>query len=158
MNEKFQEDCLEILATRARKGDISRRRFTQLAVALLGTAAVGLRGTPVLAQSGELVFVNWGGDAMTAYDAAFGQSFKSDTGVVVKLDGSGPTEGAIKAQVESGNPTWDIVDADPFSAEALGKQGLMEPIDYSVVDRDKMRAGFGWDHAASTYFLSLIHI
>lgn len=156
MNEKFQEDCLEILATRARKGDISRRRFTQLAVALLGTAAVGLRGTPVLAQSGELVFVNWGGDAMTAYDAAFGQSFKSDTGVVVKLDGSGPTEGAIKAQVESGNPTWDIVDADPFSAEALGKQGLMEPIDYSVVDRDKMRAGFGWDHAASTYFYSYV--
>ena len=156
MHGKFQEDCLEILAARARKGEISRRRFTQLAVGLLGTTAIGLRGTPVLAESGALVFVNWGGDAMTAYDSAFGQPFQKDTGVVVKLDGSGPTEGAIKAQVESGNPTWDIVDADPFSAESLGKQGLIEPIDYGVVDRGKMRKGFGWEHSASSYFYSYV--
>ncbi len=156
MNEKFQEDCLEILASRARKGDISRRRFTQLAVALLGTSVLGLRGIPVLAESGKLVFVNWGGDAITAYDAAFGKPFQADTGVVVKQDGSGPTEGAIKAQVESGNPTWDIVDADPFSAETLGKQGMITPIDYEVVDRGKMREGFVWEHSASAYFYSYV--
>lgn len=156
MNDKFQEDCIDILATRARRGDISRRRFTQLAIALLGTTALSVKGTPVLAADGRLVFVNWGGDAITAYDQAFGKPFMADTGIEVKQDGSGPTEGAIKAQVESGNPTWDIVDADPFSAEALGKQGLMEPIDYSVVDRSKMREGFGWDYAASAYFYSYV--
>lgn len=156
MNDKFQEDCLEILATRARKGEITRRRFTQLGVALLGASAIALRGTPVLADSGKLVFVNWGGDAMTAYDSAFGKPFQESTGVVVQQDGSGPTEGAIKAQAESGNPTWDIVDADPFSAESLGKQGLMEAIDYDVVDRDKMREGFGWEYSASAYFYSYV--
>ena len=156
MNDKFQEDCLDILATRARRGEISRRRFAQLATTLLGTSALGLNGMSALADTGRLVFVNWGGDAVSAYDTAFGKPFQADTGIAVKQDGSGPTEGAIQAQFESGKPTWDICDADPFSAETLGKKGMMEPIDYDVVDRSKMREGFGWDHAASAYFYSYV--
>lgn len=156
MHGPFERDCLEILATRANRGEISRRRFGQLAAALLGTTALGLKGAPALAQSGELVFVNWGGDANTAYDEAYGKPFAAETGVTVKQDGSGPTEGAIQAQFESGKPAWDIVDADPFSAQALGKKGMMEPIDYAVVDKGKMRDGFGWEFAASSYFYSYI--
>jgi putative spermidine/putrescine transport system substrate-binding protein len=156
MNDHFESDCVEILAEKARRGEISRRRFTQLGAALLGTTALAARGTPVLAQSGELVFVNWGGDAVTAYDKAYGQAFEAETGTKVLQDGSGPTEGAIQAQFESGKPAWDIVDADPFSAETLGKKGMMEPIDYAVVDRSKMREGFGWEYAASSYFYSYI--
>ncbi|MGB7285517.1 MAG: ABC transporter substrate-binding protein [Salaquimonas sp.] len=156
MNDKFQQDCVEILASQARNGKVSRRQFTQLAATLMGATALSLKGLPVLADSGKLVFVNWGGDAMTAYDKAFGAPFKAATGVEVKQDGSGPTEGAIKAQVESGKPAWDIVDADPFSAQALGKKGMMEKIDYNVVDRTKMRDGFGWEYAASAYFYSYV--
>ncbi|MBP0588063.1 hypothetical protein J8J22_23665, partial [Mycobacterium tuberculosis] len=74
----------------------------------------------------------------------------------VKMDGSGPTEGAITAQFKSGKPSWDLMDIDPFSGITLGKQGMLEPIDYAIVDRKKMRPGFGWDHAASTYFFSYI--
>ena len=155
MNGPFQRDCLQILADRAARGQISRRDFTTGLALLLGTAATGLPGA-ARAQSGQLVFVNWGGDAGTAYDAAYGQGFAAETGISVLQDGSGPTEGAIAAQFESGAPAWDIVDADPFSAEALGKKGMMEPIDYSVVDRGKMRPGFGWDHSASSYFYSYI--
>ncbi|WP_109464186.1 ABC transporter substrate-binding protein [Albibacillus kandeliae] len=156
MKDKFEQDQIEILAERARSGLISRRRFTQLAVALMGGAAVAAKGTPVLAEDGQLVFVNWGGDAGTAYDTAYGVPFREATGITVKQDGSGPTEGAIAAQFQSGSPSWDIVDADPFSAETLGKKGMMEPIDYSVVDKSKMREGFGWEYSASTYFFSYI--
>ncbi|MGB7268958.1 MAG: ABC transporter substrate-binding protein [Albidovulum sp.] len=156
MHEKYTEDCLELLKDRANKGEISRRRFTQLAVGLLGTTALSLKGMPVLAADGEMVFVNWGGDAVTAYDTAFGQAFLAETGITVKQDGSGPTEGAMQAQFESGKPSWDLVDADPFSAQALGKKGMMEPIDYSIVDKGKMREGFGWEYAASTYFYSYV--
>ena len=110
----------------------------------------------LFAQAKELVLVNWGGDAITAYDKAYGEPFKAETGITVKEDGSGPTEGAIAAQFKSGKPTWDLVDADPFSAMALGKQGMIEPIDYTIVDKTKFREGFGWEHAASTYFFSYI--
>ncbi len=154
MNEPFQQDRLGRLADRARSGEISRRRFAQIAVALLGTSALAARGTPVLAQSGELVVVNWGSDAVTAYDKAYGQTVEAETGVKVLHDGSGPTEGATKAQFESGKPASDLVDADPFSAKTLGKKGMMEPIDYNVVDKSRMREGFGWEYAASSCFLS----
>lgn len=153
--DDFAQDQLEILADKARAGKISRRGFTQMAVALLGTTAL-VRGTPALADDGQLVFVSWGGDAVDAYDDAYGKPFEAETGTRVRQDGSGPTEGAIKAQYESGNPTWDIVDADAFSAQSLGKQGMMEPIDYDVVDKSKTREGFGWDYAASSYFFSYI--
>ncbi|VDC22334.1 ABC transporter substrate-binding protein [Pseudogemmobacter humi] len=155
MNGPFQRDQLEILAGKAKRGQISRRDFNTGLALLLGTSALGL-GSRAEAQAKELVLVNWGGDAGTAYDKAYGQPFQAATGVVVKQDGSGPTEGAIQAQVESGKPTWDLVDVDPFSAEALGKKGMMEPVDYAVVDRSKFREGFGWEYAASTYFFSYI--
>ena len=115
MHEHFLKDQVEILKLRAARGEISRRGFTRMAAALLGTTALGLRGTAALAQSGELVFVNWGGDAGAAYDEAYGKPFLAEAGITVKQDGSGPTEGAIAAQFESGKPAWDIVDADPFS-------------------------------------------
>ena len=117
---------------------------------------MALRSTGALAADKQLVLVNWGGDAIKAYDQAFGQPFFKETGIEVKEDGTGPTEGAIAAQFKSGKPTWDLVDADPFSAISLGKQGMIEPIDYKIVDKSKMRPGFGWDYAASTYFFSYV--
>src|SRR5690606_41051530 len=50
----------------------------------------------------------------------------------------------------------DVCSSDLFSAETLGKKGMMEPIDYNIVDKSKMREGFGWEYGASTYFFSYI--
>ncbi|MEA2779893.1 MAG: putative spermidine/putrescine transport system substrate-binding protein, partial [Rhodospirillaceae bacterium] len=144
MNDAFQKDCLEILADKLSRGQISRRSFAKVAALLLAGAPVALKSSIAAADSKQLVLVNWGGDAIKAYDAAYGQPFLKETGITVKEDGSGPTEGAIAAQAKSGKPTWDLVDVDPFSALTLGKQGMMEPIDYKVVDKSKMRPGFGW--------------
>ena len=156
MNGPMQRDALDILQTRLKRGQISRRDFTTGLALLLGSSAIGMRGTPAMAQDKALVLVNWGGDAGPAYDEAYCKAFLEATGITVKQDGSGPTEGAIAAQIESGKPAWDIVDVDPFSAEALGKKGMMEPIDYAVVDKAKMREGFGWEYSASSYFYSYI--
>ena len=156
MNDAFQKDCLDILAGKVERGEISRRRFTQLAAMLLAGAPFALRAGSASAADQQLVLVNWGGDAIKAYDQAYGQPFLKETGITVKEDGTGPTEGAIAAQFKSGKPTWDLVDADPFSAISLGKQGMIEPIDYTIVDKSKMRPGFGWDYAASTYFFSYV--
>ena len=156
MNDAFQKDCLDILAAKVEGGEISRRRFAQLAALLMAGAPFALRAGSARAADKDLVLVNWGGDAIKAYDKAYGQPFEKATGITVKEDGTGPTEGAITAQYKSGKPTWDLVDADPFSAISLGKQGMIEPIDYKIVDRSKMRPGFGWDYAASTYFFSYV--
>ena len=156
MTNDTRKQALETLSARAVRGEISRRQFTQLAGLALAGAPMLLRSSGAFAQAKELVLVNWGGDAITAYDAAYGQAFTKDTGIVVKMDGSGPTEGSIAAQFKSGSPTWDLVDVDPFSAITLGEQGMLEPIDYTIVDKTKFREGFGWEYAASTYFFSYI--
>ncbi len=156
MNEAFQLDCLERLTARAAQGGIDRRRFTQLAGALLAGLPAALRVTAANAAAKQLVFVNWGGDATKAYTDAYGKAFQQATGIAVRQDGSGPTEGGITAQFKSGRPSWDIVDADPFSAISLGKQGMIETIDWGVVDRGKIRPGFVWDYAASSYFYSYV--
>ena len=154
MNTHFQNDLAEILKERAAKGQISRRQMLQGFAALMGTTALGAGAAR--AQEGRLVFVNWGGDALDAMDEAFGTPFTEETGIEVLYDGSGPTEGAITAQVQGGNPTWDLVDADPFSSQALGRKGLMEPIDYDIVDEAKQREGFGWEYSSSCYFYSYV--
>ena len=156
MTSDFKKQALESLSGRAMRGEISRRQFTQLAAVLLAGTPALLRSGGAFAQAKDLVLVNWGGDAITAYDAAYGEPFTKETGIVVKMDGSGPTEGAIAAQYKSGSPTWDLVDVDPFSAITLGAQGMLEPIDYTIVDKSKMRPGFGWEYAASTYFFSYV--
>jgi putative spermidine/putrescine transport system substrate-binding protein len=156
MTNDTRKQAMDSLVHRASRGEISRRQFVQLSALVLAGGPMLLRGSDAFAQAKELVLVNWGGDAITAYDAAYGKPFTEATGIVVKMDGSGPTEGAIEAQFKSGSPTWDLVDVDPFSAITLGEKGMLEPIDYSIVDKGKMRPGFGWDYAASTYFFSYV--
>ena len=156
MHKYFQKDCADILVTKLRDGSISRRTFVTGLGLLAGTSALGLGIGRVEAAADELVFVNWGGDAITAMDKAFGKPFTEATGIPVKFDGSGPTEGAIAAQAKGGKPAWDLVDCEPFSAQSLGKKDVMEAIDYNVVDRAKTRSGFGWEYAASAYFYSYV--
>lgn len=155
MNGSYQKDCAAILLHKAASGAISRRRFTQ-AVGALFALPLAMRANLTFAQAKQLVLVNWGGDAMDAYAKAYGEPFEQETGIAVKMDGSGPTEGAVLAQVQSGSITWDVMDIDPFSAITLGKQGVVQPIDYAIVDRSKFRDGFGWDHATSAYFFSYV--
>ena len=155
-HDHFKKDCAEILSQRLKSGEISRRQFTNGLALLFGASALGLSGKSAHADSGRLVYCNWGGDAIDAMAAAFGKPFTAETGIEVLFDGAGPTEGAVKAQAESGKPAWDLVDMEPFSATSLGKQGLMEPIDYSIVDRALMRPGFGDEFWASTYFYSYV--
>ncbi len=155
MNNRHQQDCLEMLLAQAEAGRISRRRFVMAAGALLALP-VALRANLTYAQAKELVLVNWGGDAITAYSKAYGEPFEKETGIPVKMDGSGPTEGAVTAQAKSGKITWDLLDIDAFSAITLGGQGYLEPIDTAVVDISKSRPGFVWDYALSTYFFSYV--
>ena len=155
MQGNFRKDCADILSQRLSKGQISRREFATGLAMLMGAGTLGL-SSRVEAASGQLVYVNWGGDAIDAMMEAFGKRFMEETGIKVVYDGAGPTEGAIKAQAETGSPTWDACDCEPFSANTLGKQGMMTPIDYNIVDRSKMREGFGWEYAASTYFYSYV--
>ncbi|HWT98309.1 MAG TPA: ABC transporter substrate-binding protein [Terriglobales bacterium] len=133
---------------------ITRRK----ALALTGAAIAA----PIILRSGragagvELVMANWGGDAIPNFKAAFADPFEKETGIKVTIDGSGPTDGKIKAMVESGNVTWNVCDADSFTSQDLGSKGLLEEIDYSIVDANKVRPGQALKYGCASYIYTYV--
>jgi putative spermidine/putrescine transport system substrate-binding protein len=116
---------------------VSRRSFLKGAAG--GALAVGSPAVITSAQAqSRVIYVNtWGGSWTAAEDAAFFKPFTKETGITVRT--VAPVSYAkLKAQVQSKNYEWDVTaisEADWLRAE---NEGLVEPIDWSVVDKSKL--------------------
>ena len=123
-----------------------KRLLTGLAAGLLMTGA---------AVAQEMVFTSWGGTTQDAQKEAWAVPFETEAGVKVLQDG--PTDyGKLKAMVESGSPTWDVVDVEMDFAIKAAKDGLLEPIDFTVVPRDDLDPRFTTDHAVGSFYYSFV--
>lgn len=80
------------------------------------------------APSGEVVVVSWGGSYQAAQREAYWQPFASETGINV-IEAESPEHARIKAQVDSGQPEWDLVTTGLSALLELGPE-YFEPIDY----------------------------
>jgi putative spermidine/putrescine transport system substrate-binding protein len=154
MRSRQEAHALELIDG-YRSGHVSRRRFLE-ACALLGIApaALGLAGTARAAE--EIVIANWGGDAERAEGEGWGKPFTADTGIGVKIDGSGPMPGNIRAMVDAKDVKWDVAEIEVFMAIDLGRQGLLEPIDYSIVDKTKVHPGYALEYGVCNYTYSTV--
>jgi putative spermidine/putrescine transport system substrate-binding protein len=124
---------------------------TKLAIALL-TAAIGMAG-PAAAE--DMVFTSWGGTTQDAQKTNWADSFTETTKINVTQDG--PTDyGKIKAMVEAGNVTWDVVDVEGDYAVQAGKAGLLEKLDFSVIDKSKLDARFVTDYSVGSFYYSFV--
>ncbi|MCW2882786.1 MAG: extracellular solute-binding protein [Sphaerisporangium sp.] len=87
----------------------------------------------------NLTFVSYGGVYQKGQQDAAVDPFAKESGAQVLQDG--PTDYAkVKAQVDSSNVTWDVVDSDAIWSQAqCGK--LLQPLDYSIIDKSKVPAG-----------------
>ena len=139
--------------TLARRGGWSRR---QMLAALAGAAGAGLGPQAAKAKATELVFASWGGDEIKSLTRAFGKSYEAATGTTIVFDGTGPTEGAIRTMVDSGDANWDLCDADGFTALRLGASGHLSAIDYKTVDPAKIMPPFAFTHGAGGYAYSYV--
>lgn len=155
-DKEFVADCLSLLKQRTEGTVVHRRRFLS-ALAVLGAAPLALRFTPAHAASNELVIVNWGGDAVPAFEKAWTGPFMQtheDTEVIV--EGAGPSSGKIKAMVESGAVVWDACDRNLPASLELGQQGLLEKVDWSIVDPEKLRDIHRTDWGVGSYLYSFV--
>lgn len=88
-----------------------------------------------------LTFVSFGGVYQEAQRKAWLEPYTELTGVQFTED-ENSSNATIKAQVESGQVTWDVVDVgNDFGLEA--NQDLLEPLDYSLIPRDEMNQELG---------------
>ena len=135
--QSFQEDCAALLQARLARGEIDRRKFLTLAGALGITAMAGRHAHAQGAK--EVVLVNWGGVANDGFGNHYGKPFEArNPGVKTVMDSSGPSAGKIRAMVESKKVNWDLCDSSAGSSILLGEQGLLEPVDYSIVKKDDL--------------------
>lgn len=123
---------------------------------ILGAAGLALARPGAGSAAGrDLVFTSWGGTTQDAQKKAWVDPFQKSAGIRVRLDG--PTDyGKLKAMVESGNVSWDVVDVEGDFAVAAAQQGLLEPIDFSVVDRSKLDPRFTSDHFVGSFYYSFV--
>jgi len=106
------------------------------------TATAALAGPVIvtdrtIAQTRTIYVNTWGGSWTAAEEAAFFKPFTEQMGIRVRT--VAPVSYAkLKAQVQSGNYEWDITaitQADLLRAE---REGLVEPVDWTVVKKDKL--------------------
>ncbi|SIT37333.1 Extracellular solute-binding protein family 1 [Paraburkholderia ribeironis] len=133
-------------------------RARAIAVAVTATIVVAsalLSHQPVHAATAPIVFASWGGTTQSAQQKDWAQPFTQASGIQVLMDG--PTDyGKLKAMVESGNVQWDVVDVEGDFAYAALRDGLVEPIDYSVVNKAQLDPRFTSPGAVGSFYYSFV--
>ena len=101
--------------------------LTKKIVALAGMSAF-VAGNAVAA---ELTVVSWGGAYTKSQVEAYHKPWMAQSGHSIISEDYGGGIAEIKAQVESGNVTWDVVDVELSDAIRACDEGLLEEIDHS---------------------------
>ncbi len=102
---------------------------------LLASTAIGLAiaSGSVAANADELTVVSWGGAYTKSQVEAYHKPFIAKTGHKISSEDYNGGIAEIKAQVEAGNVTWDIVDVELSDAIRACDEGLLEEIDISTL-------------------------
>lgn len=85
------------------------------------------------AQDRDFTVVSYGGVTQQAYQAAYFEPFKKETGEALVED-TDPSLSKIRAMAESGNVTWDLIDQESGEAIIGCDEGLFEEYDRSRME------------------------
>ncbi|MGE7368883.1 ABC transporter substrate-binding protein [Neorhizobium sp. NPDC001467] len=107
------------------------------------------------ASAADMVFTSWGGTTQDAQKQHWADTFSAEGGVNVTQDG--PTDyGKLKAMVESNNVAWDVVDVEGDYAVQAGNAGLLEKLDFSIIDKTKLDPRFVTDYSVGSFYYSFV--
>jgi putative spermidine/putrescine transport system substrate-binding protein len=157
MDEGVARDLASIALEKLAAGTVDRRSVLKAlgALGFVGTAEGLLAGT-ASAASGKLVLANFGGPEIPAFQKAFCEPFTKATGMEVVIDGSGPRNALIKAAVEAHAVAWDVCDTATIATIINGRGGVLQPMDYKIVDKAKVMPGFALEHGVANYTYSYV--
>ena len=86
---------------------------------------------PAPAQGEEsIVVVSWGGSYARASIKAYHELFTEETGIKIRLEEFNGGLAQVRAQVETGNVTWDVVDLEGMDTLLGCDEGLLLEVDY----------------------------
>ena len=93
----------------------------------------GLMVGATAVNAGDITVVSWGGAYTKSQVEAYHKPWIAKTGNGIKSEDYSGGIAEIKAQVEAGNVTWDIVDVELSDAIRACDEGLLETIDASTL-------------------------
>ncbi len=103
-----------------------------LASSILGA---GLLIGATSANAGDITVVSWGGAYTKSQIEAYHKPWIAKTGNGIKSEDYSGGIAEIKAQVEAGNVTWDLVDVELSDAIRACDDGLLEVIDHAILPK-----------------------
>ncbi|MCW8835287.1 MAG: extracellular solute-binding protein [Rhodospirillales bacterium] len=102
-------------------------------LASLGVAALGCL-VSAAAQADTLNIVSWGGAYTESQNKAYHEPWSKKTGdKIINVDKAQAGLAGLRAQVQAGNVTWDLVDMLPSEAQIACDEGLIDIIDHDAV-------------------------
>ena len=119
---------------------------------LLLSAAAALAITAGSASAKDLTVVSWGGAYTKSQVEAYHKPWQAKTGKTITSEDYNGGIAEIKAQVEAGNVTWDVVDVELSDAVRACDEGLIEPLDPSTLP-----AGADGSAAADDFLPGTLH-
>jgi putative spermidine/putrescine transport system substrate-binding protein len=102
----------------------------------LSTFTTGVAAAALLAgaaNANEITVVSWGGAYTKSQVEAYHKPWIAKTGNQIVSEDYNGGLAEIKAQVEAGNVTWDLVDVELSDAIRGCDEGLLEEIDHSIL-------------------------
>lgn len=111
-------------------------------------------GDPTRWAGRTLAVGAWGGAHQDAQQAALFDPFMAATGAAIVLKNADLPR--MRGQVETGEVTFDLLTAPMEDALALAREGMLEPIDYTVVDSKSLIEDVVLQHAVGAAFFSTV--
>jgi len=108
---------------------------------IIFSLAASLLATTATAQDKQVTIASWGGSYQEAQRLALFEPAMANTGIIVKEETySGMAD--VRLQVQTGQVTLDIVASGSGSAARAGAEGLLEELDYGIIDVSNFIPGF----------------
>lgn len=107
--------------------------FKGLKFTTMAAAAVLGAGFASAAQAENLTIVSWGGAYTVSQTEAYQKPFTAKTGIGINSEDYSGGMAEVRAQVEAGNVTWDLVDVELSDAVRGCDEGILEQIDPAIL-------------------------
>ncbi|MEM8842243.1 MAG: ABC transporter substrate-binding protein [Pseudomonadota bacterium] len=123
---------------------------------LFGSVAfAGVIAMTAAASAGDLTIVSWGGSYQDAQSKAIFEPVAEKMGIPIKQDSYGGISD-VRLQVQAGAVTWDIIDTGSGGGARGGAEGILEPLDYEMIDVTDFVPGTYLDHCVGTITFSTV--
>jgi putative spermidine/putrescine transport system substrate-binding protein len=109
------------------------------------------------ASAADMTITSWGGAYQTSQRKAFFEPYAQKTGAKITEEEYNGELAKIRAMVEAGDVTWDVIDVDTPTAQQGCDEGVFEVIDYSkVLPKEQFVPGAAMECAVANMVYSTI--